>query len=189
MSILDYISSPAGGSITGYRALEEKGFSNIATESVWIAVFVFFILYQLFLLLHPLVKYKLSQKSMEIKESEADQSSTPQESSVEIPQTAEAQTSTEIYDSIAGIGCSFRDAYLILLGSALVGMSGFGFYGPSVTLTWILFAILLIWSFSQLISVALLAGLIELSSMFLGTVLAIIIWGMAYYRPQIPGFS
>ena len=199
MSVLDYITSPAGGSITGFRTLNEKGFVNISTESVWIAVFVFFILFQLFLLLHPLVDYKLAGKSLmnepkvEPKEEVPHSSSgetTPTTSTEGITHAEEPEIqSTATYDSILGIGCAFRDAYLILLGTALVGMSGFGFYGPSLTLTWILFAILMMWSFSQLISLTLLAGLIELSSIFVGMVLVIILWGMAYYKPQIPGFS
>lgn len=189
MSILDYIPSPAGGSITGFRTLDEKGFVNIATQSVWISVFVFFILYELFILLNPLVNYKLADHGKEKSPPPASGEETPTASSEEITAVAEEDESRKIYDSIKGIGCCFRDAYLILLGTALIGMTGYGFYGPSLTLIWILFAILLIWSCSQLISLTLLAGLIELSIMFVGMVLVIIIWGMAYYRPQIPGFS
>jgi hypothetical protein len=156
--------------------LNDKGFVNIATESVWIAVFVFFILYQLFILMNPLLP-KLAENERSVPESGATES---QEISPK---------SKQVYDAIAGIGCCFRDAYLILLGTALIGMSGYGFYGPSLTLIWILFAILLIWSWSQLVSLTLLAGLVELSSIFIGMVLVIIIWGMAYYKPQIPGFA
>jgi hypothetical protein len=182
MSLLDYIPSPAGGSITGYRVSDDKGFVNIATESVWIAVFVFFILYQLFILTNPLLP-KLAENEPCVPASGASSEETPTES-----QEISAK-SNQVYDAIASIGCSFRDAYLILLGTALIGMSGYGFYGPSLTLIWILFAILLIWSLSQLITLTLLAGLVELSSIFIGMVLVIIIWGMAYYKPQIPGFA
>lgn len=182
MSLLDYIPSPAGGSITGYRTLNDKGFVNIATESVWIAVFVFFILYQLFILMNPLLP-KLAENERSVPESGAAGEETPTESQEISPK------SKQVNDAIARIGCCFRDAYLILLGTALIGMSGYGFYGPSLTLIWILFAILLIWSWSQLVSLTLLAGLVELSSIFIGMVLVIIIWGMAYYKPQIPGFA
>jgi hypothetical protein len=186
MSILDYIPSPAGGSITGHRTLDEKGFVNIATQSVWTAVFVFFILYQLFILWNPLVNSMLAERKPSLQVSgEGNQT----ESGEEINSKADEENSKEIYDAISGIGCSFRDGYLILLGTALIGMTGYGFYGPSLTLFWILFAILLIWSLTQLVSLTLLSGLVELSSMFVGMVLLIIIWGMAYYKPQIPGFA
>ena len=207
MSILDYIPSPAGGSISGFRSLEDRGFVNIATESVWVAVFLYFILYQLLLLLSPLNKVPESKPQDMAQVKEEHTSSTTEQSpssSTEITATPESQIPTpsgneaqiptssdnsKVYDSLIRIGCSFRDAYLILLGTVLVGMSGFGIYGTSLSLVWLVFALLLTWSFSQLISLSLVAGLIELSSMFITVVLVIIVWGMSYYKMNTSGFS
>jgi hypothetical protein len=140
MSIEDYIEPPSGGSIFGYRntTTNENGFVNSATEGVWIAVYVFFILYTLFLLITPALESRVEKSGnatplmvqvappvlpeVSAVESPANSEIIPSESSTE---QSEEEQKYSLESTAIITGYSFRDGFLLLLGTALVSFCPF----------------------------------------------------------------
>jgi hypothetical protein len=131
MGAQDYIEPNVGGSITGYRGTA-NAFVNTVTESAWTTVFVAYILYLLFLLIAPYFQARVTKEdiilespTMEQVGRGASETGTPSASTIVTPgiheeSAAETQRGERFSSDMLDLGCAFRDAYLLLLGTTLV---------------------------------------------------------------------
>ncbi|KAJ3322332.1 RAB3A interacting protein [Blyttiomyces sp. JEL0837] len=98
-----------------------NGFQGLYTESAWIATFCLFIIWLLSLLISPII-VKL------------------------FPSTSSGGRETNsAAERMSYFTRACRDAFLIILATTLVNMAGFGINSGVVTLTWIVFGLLVAW--------------------------------------------
>lgn len=127
MGAQDYIEPNVGGSITGYRGTA-NAFVNTVTEAAWTTVFVAYILYLLFLLIAPYFQARVTKEDIILESPTMEQvgrgaAETPSASTIVTPgEESAGQTNRgERFSSdVLDLGCAFRDAYLLLLGTTLV---------------------------------------------------------------------
>lgn len=128
MGAQDYIEPNVGGSIMGYRGTA-TAFVNTVTESAWTTVFITYILYLAFLLIAPYFQARVRKEDIILEsptmEQVGQETSTPSPSTIVTPNIREESTrgapSGERFSSdMLDLGCAFRDAYLLLLGTTLV---------------------------------------------------------------------
>ena len=167
MGLADYIAAPAGGSLQGYRNIttNSSGFVNGETEGAFIAAYTFFILAVFFIFISPglVSKPKKSEKDAEIQASSS--SDMQQVSSSTIHEQIERPCSFEIQrnpsqiqkeeeqqvhaysfkENFLVLGWAFKDAFLMILATNLITLSGFGMTAGPLVLIWIVFAFLILW--------------------------------------------
>ncbi|EGF78341.1 hypothetical protein BATDEDRAFT_26947 [Batrachochytrium dendrobatidis JAM81] len=121
-------TSVGGGGLLGHDTFASSETQFIA---VWIATFIFFILWLLSLFLLPVIEAlasKAHEESVEERESET------------VP-PASASTMTR----------SSRDAFLILLATTLANQSGHGHTYYTLSITWASFSLLVVWIFVRML--------------------------------------
>ncbi|KAL2913126.1 hypothetical protein HK105_207364 [Polyrhizophydium stewartii] len=112
-------SQQPGGGVGGGGIAGLNQFANGDTESVWIAVFIFFILWLIGLLILPIVEATAGD---------------PKPSESGVPRTIHSYTRAA------------RDGFLILLATTLANQAGHGITYNIVAITWTSFALLVLWT-------------------------------------------
>ncbi|KAI8912136.1 hypothetical protein BC831DRAFT_491353 [Entophlyctis helioformis] len=115
------MSAQAPTSVGGGGVLGIDRFPDVYTESVWIAVFTFFIVWLLALFLSPIAEGYASF-------------SKPGETKDHPPR------------SLRNFARAARDSFLILLATTLANQSGHGIDYRIMALTWTSFAVLALWT-------------------------------------------